>query len=124
MRVSTIGHFNTYVSTALGTLENGYDHLKIVGRGEAVPIAEDLLKTLSLKARYCTYSTNYTQALNKRGVVVPEIHIMVSRKTPIATSNSTNYQSAAHHYPTSARMGGKFSAAPAGGEFKGKILTC
>src|SRR5438105_2492635 len=78
MRVSTRGDYKNYVESALRIVKNGYDFLKIVGRGEAVVITEDLLEELKARLKYSKFLVHYTQALNKKGVVVNEIHIMVS----------------------------------------------
>ena len=42
-----------YLDKAMSTVKSGYEHLKIVARGEAVPMAQELLQQLKLKTKYC-----------------------------------------------------------------------
>ena len=78
IRVSSNGNFNGYVKQILYTMEQGYANCKIVGRGMAAQITWDLLQTIMKKAPHYHYDKHQTTALNKRGIVVDELHVMVS----------------------------------------------
>ena len=53
----------------------------MVGRGQAVLLTEDLVANLKRIAPYCMYVVRFTTALNKRGDVVDEVHVMMSKKS-------------------------------------------
>lgn len=101
IRISSKGSFNAYVKTILSTLEEGYKNCKIVGRGIAAQTSINILTFLKKKAPQYYYQQETTQALNKQGNVVDEIHILVSKRggAPIQndrqnfnpTRNSLNY---------------------------------
>lgn len=59
-------------------LIQGFKNIKIIGRGRAVPLTEELVKKLKDKALPCNYQLRYTSALNKSGEVVDEVHVMMT----------------------------------------------
>lgn len=100
MRISTRGSVDIYLGNALRMLRSEFEHLKFVGRGEAVALAEELLDLLSHKAKYCSFSVNYTESFNKKGQICDEIHVMVSHKKPLSSSTPHygKFAAATSHY--------------------------
>ncbi len=80
MRISAAGNVNSYFDHACYNFEQGYEHLKIVARGMAVPLAKDLIELLRDKFPLYRYSISNTQSLNKRGFVCAEYHALVSEE--------------------------------------------
>ena len=80
MRISTKGEMKLYVHSAMTILKQGYANLNIVGRGQAVPLTEELTDILKRKNGGCDFQVRFTQALNKKGFVCEEIHVMISQK--------------------------------------------
>ena len=80
MRISSTGSFSVYQDIALKRLQEGYQQLKIVARGRAVPLAEELQEVIKCKVTGYYFSVTYTKALNVRGKVVDELHVMISKE--------------------------------------------
>ncbi len=80
MRISSKGDMRGYVDHALDVMNQGFNHVKMVGRGQAVPITEDLVDILQKKAPYCLFQVRFTTALNMNGDVCDEVHVMISKK--------------------------------------------
>ena len=52
--------------------------MKIVGRGAAVFLTEKLVEVLKDQVHFCDYQIRYASALNKKGNVVDEVHVMMT----------------------------------------------
>lgn len=90
MRISSQGDMRGYVNMALDIINQGFNHVKMVGRGQAVPLTEDLVDILQKKAPYCIFQVRFTTALNKKGYVCDEIHVMMSKKSAQNDSRETH----------------------------------
>jgi hypothetical protein len=64
--------------------------LKIVGRGRAVQVTKELVDSIKKRMPFVYFQVRYTQALNKIGEVVDEIHVMVNVKENLRTNNNRN----------------------------------
>jgi hypothetical protein len=95
MRISSQGDMRGYVDHALGVINQGFNHVKMVGRGQAVPLTEDLVDILQKKAPSCMFQVRFTTALNKLGDVCDEVHVMMSKKSAQVESK---YQSGGNNY--------------------------
>jgi hypothetical protein len=81
MHLSVKGNLESYFMTAMRILfELNFDHLKLVGRGSACVAACKLSELITSRSPVnLTVNENTTQALNKRGQVVDELHVMFSK---------------------------------------------
>ena len=60
--------------------DQGYSNCKVVGRGGACELTEEILNYLRKVQPYYSYEPTSTRALNKQGLVVDELHILISKK--------------------------------------------
>ena len=51
MRISSMGNFDRYFENACFKIESGFEHFKIVGRGRAVTLTEEVVAKLKLRFR-------------------------------------------------------------------------
>lgn len=71
-----------YADTAFQLFNKGFNHLKIVGRGRAVPLTKDLVDYMREKSStFFYFQVRFTTAFNKIGEVVDEVHVMISKKS-------------------------------------------
>ena len=78
VRISMQGNFNSYVKTVFYLLTTqGYSNCKLVGRGGAATVADELQQYLQSKAPQFTYESYLAKSFNKRGDVVDELHVMI-----------------------------------------------
>lgn len=61
-------------------MKANFFNMKIVGRGQAVRLTEQLVDILRSKMSNLDYKHTYLEALNKAGEVVEELHILVSKR--------------------------------------------
>lgn len=82
MRISTGGDLQAYSRVALSILhEQGYNNVKMVGRGRAVSLTQDIVDFLKQRKSDLNFQVRFTTAFNKRGDVVDEVHVMLSKKS-------------------------------------------
>lgn len=91
MRISTKGSYKMYLDYALKALSE-YTHLKIVARGQAVAMAEELATGIAQKQFNFACEKNFTQGLNKTGVLVQEVHIVFTKNEGQPSQSSSSQQ--------------------------------
>jgi len=101
MRISSGGDVAAYGRVASKILgEMGYANVKMVGRGQAVALTQELVDYMKEKISNCFFQVRFTTSFNKRGDVVDEIHVMISKKAVEGTqyphSKGDNFQSRNH----------------------------
>jgi len=67
MRLRAEGNLKTYFSVAMAILNQGFQHLKIVGRGRACQLGMQLSEMIYARGPVCRISERYVQALNANG---------------------------------------------------------
>ena len=92
MKVGIRGELRNYVGEALQILRSGYSHLSIMGRGQAVPMVQRLVEVLRNKNNGWGFKITVNDALNKRGVIVEEVHVMVSQGQAMRGRPMQGYQ--------------------------------
>ena len=80
IRISSKGNFSAQVNHILDTMQRGYMNCKVVGRGMAVERTLEVLEFISHKAPQYIYEQYQTKSLNKQGMVVEELHLMITQK--------------------------------------------
>lgn len=99
IRINSMGNAKVYCDIAVRTFEQGYENIKIVGRGMAVELTEEVTQELKKRAPYCFYMVRFAQALNKKGEIVEEMHVMMCKKTVHQnTSNEELVRSFKEHH--------------------------
>ena len=85
MHLSIKGNLESYFKSAMKILfEQDFAHLKLVGRGSACQTACRLKDLIIAKSPVkLKVSEIVTQALNKSGQVVDELHVMFSKQTSV-----------------------------------------
>lgn len=72
--------------------EQGYANCKVVGRGSACQLTEEVINHFERVTPYYKLDIMKTRALNKVGDVVDELHLLISKKGQSAESgNQTRY---------------------------------
>ena len=67
MKISVKGNVYKYAATASELLEDGFEHVKLVGRGSAAPMTEQISNLVRKRVPYCFMKTTMNSALNKSG---------------------------------------------------------
>lgn len=67
MRISIKGSSFKYAETACRLLDQGFEHVKLVGRGQAAPMTEEIAAILRKRAHNCSFKTTMNSAFNKNG---------------------------------------------------------
>lgn len=78
IRISMKSSFDYQVRHVMETFDMGYSHCKIVGRGQAVERAFEVIRAVEIRLPGLAYDISETKSLNKQGMVVGEIHILIS----------------------------------------------
>lgn len=87
IRISVRSGLENQVRHVLDTFQMGYSHCKMVGRGQAAERAFDVVGVIQRKMPGLKYDISETKSLNKMGMVVREVHILISSET--SSSRST-----------------------------------
>ena len=74
-----MGNVSGYIRTVLTIFEQGYEHVKIVARGQAVDVCEEIVEVLKDKIPHCLFNVRFTKSLNKTGNLVDEMHALISQ---------------------------------------------
>ena len=83
MRISNKGNIISYSNVVNSLIKrDGYQHCKMVGRGMATEKALEVMRDLKSRDPKLWVEHNFTTALNKRGEVVDEVHIMIMASRP------------------------------------------
>jgi len=78
IRISSKGESRGYVGAVLSLFRDGYEHVIMVGRGQAVPITQEIVEILKGKALLIQVRCN--PCFNKQGEIIQEMHVMLSQK--------------------------------------------
>ena len=83
LRISNKGNIISYSNVVNSLIKrDGYQHCKMVGRGMATEKALEVMRDLKSRDPKLWVEHNFTTALNKRGEVVDEVHIMIMASRP------------------------------------------
>ena len=78
--ISSKGYLQKYMEIAFAALKQEPDNYKIMAKGFACENAEALLSKLRYTFTNYNFEINNLKAFNKRGEVVPEFHVMLTKK--------------------------------------------
>ena len=78
INIGARSNFSYQVRQILGLLARGYINCKLVARGMACERACEILEFIKNKAPHYHFDCSETKALNKWGMIVNELHIIIS----------------------------------------------
>jgi hypothetical protein len=80
LRISLNGNFKGQVGHIFFVMRSGYVNCKVVGRGSACERIKEIVSYLQKNAPQYSYHIGNTKSLNRIGMVVDEMHLLITNE--------------------------------------------